>query len=75
MVDTDMSMDSPVQKKARKTQFSSNILKQVIGTERAMNAFNSISMGSIPDQNTGKKANLSMECKLNRMCFLSCFCV
>ena len=55
--------DSPVAKKNPKTQFSANILKQVIGPEKAMNAFNSISMGSIPTNDNGKKPNLSVECK------------
>jgi len=32
--------------------YSKNILKRVVGNERAMNAFQSISMGAIPKANS-----------------------
>jgi hypothetical protein len=49
-------------KKNPVVKFSQNILKQVVGVEKAQNAFNSISMASIPS--SGKaNANLSLDCK------------
>ena len=41
-------MGLPVQSKPMVNKFSKNILKKVVGNERAMNAFQSISMGAIP---------------------------
>lgn len=38
----------PVAAKPMQNAFSKNILKSVIGSERANNAFQSISMGNIP---------------------------
>lgn len=39
----------PVQSKPMQNNFSKNILRSVIGNERAANAFSSISMGNIPN--------------------------
>ena len=49
-----------VVKKNPVIQFSRHILKSVVGLERAQNAFNSISMASIP---TNKEKTLSLEGK------------
>ena len=38
----------PVQAKPMVNNFSRNILKRVVGNERALSAFQSISMGAIP---------------------------
>ena len=51
----------PVVKKNPTNQFSANILKHVIGPERAQQAFNSISLGTIPQ--LGNKDNISLDCK------------
>lgn len=48
------------EKKNPTNKFSKNILKQVVGPERAQNAFNSISMATIPNSNN---VNLSLDCK------------
>ena len=44
--------EGPVQKKPMVNNFSRNILKRVVGNERALNAFQSISMGAIPKSNS-----------------------
>lgn len=49
----------PLEFKKPKTNFTNNILKQIVGTEKAANAFNSISMASIPSGKQDK--NLSLE--------------
>ena len=52
-----------VQKKNPTIQFSRNILKSVVGNEKAANAFASISMASIPNAKDNKA--LSIESKFN----------
>ena len=42
------SSSGPVEKKIINSKFSQNILKSVVGVERAKNAFNSISLAAIP---------------------------
>lgn len=48
MVDANVDADGPVQAKVMVNKFSKNILRQIVGNERAQNAFQSISMGTIP---------------------------
>lgn len=47
----------PLDSKKPTTKFTNNILKQIVGVEKAANAFNSISMASIP-QNKDKSISL-----------------
>jgi len=42
------SSQGPVPSKPMVNNFSRNILKRVVGNERALSAFQSISMGAIP---------------------------
>ena len=48
MVEAQSAGSGPVQSKPMQNKFSKNILKQVVGNERALSAFQSISMGAIP---------------------------
>lgn len=47
----------PVQSKPMQNNFSKNILRSVIGNERAANAFSSISMGNIPNSTSFGSVN------------------
>lgn len=51
------TQDGPVEKKPMQNNFSRNILKRVVGNERAMNAFQSISMGTIPKSSSFNAVN------------------
>ena len=63
MVDLRSEMgDSPVQVNKMPCNFSKNILKSLVGLERAENALKSISMAAIPTQ--GGKKLFSLDCKL-----------
>jgi|Transcript_40371 hypothetical protein len=44
----DAGQEGPVKAKPMVNNFSRNILKRVVGNERALNAFQSISMAAIP---------------------------
>mmetsp|Transcript_21087 Transcript_21087/g.25934 ORF Transcript_21087/g.25934 Transcript_21087/m.25934 type:complete len:92 (-) Transcript_21087:970-1245(-) len=44
----DAGQEGPVKAKPMVNNFSRNILKRVVGKERALNAFQSISMAAIP---------------------------
>lgn len=55
--------DNPYSGKKLECNFSKNILKSLVGLERAENALKSISMGSIPQ--TSKKL-FSFDCKFHK---------
>ncbi len=62
MVDLRSEMgDSPVHVNKMPCNFSKNILKSLVGLERAENALKSISMAAIPNQ--GGKKLFSLDCK------------
>lgn len=50
----------PLTQKKPTTKFTSNILKTIVGNEKAQNAFASISMASIPQN---KDKSISLESK------------
>ena len=53
--------EHPAHKKNPRNKYSMNILKSVVGTERAEYAFQTISMGFIPGM---YMSNLTINCKL-----------
>lgn len=54
------SSGNVVEKKNPTNNFSKNILKSIVGPERAQNAFNSISMNVIPSQSAEKSISLEV---------------
>jgi hypothetical protein len=75
MVDTksDLSNSEVVQANKKTCNYSKNILKQLVGLEKAENALKSISMGALPTIKDGKL--FSFDCKDKSFltaCFSNC---
>jgi|FrelakmetLWP11LW_1041352.scaffolds.fasta_scaffold98968_1 autotransporter adhesin len=65
MVDASSTQSGPVPAKPMVNTYSKNILKRVVGNERALNAFQSISMGAIPKANSFNSSAIDKSASLN----------